>query len=168
MNFIFRFNGSTNEQTAETLSEYSTIHRLPAIRTNDSISHSLNTRKPSTLRTRNISSSFRRRSASITPENRIPSNESRRNNFLTSEQLKHFLQKEEHIQALSIEDCSRLIHRFEPTVEGRQSDEIGVDGLRLLLLHDEFCIMNSDKVHRVYHDMTRPLTDYFIATSHNT
>jgi hypothetical protein len=28
--------------------------------------------------------------------------------------------------------------------------------------------MNTDKSQRIYQDMTRPITDYFIATSHNT
>ncbi len=115
-----------------------------------------------------LTSSFRRRSASITPEQSSSSNSVEKKNYLTIEQLKDFLQKEEHIRALSIEDCSRLIARFEPSIEGRQCEEIGVDGLRLLLLHDEFCIMNTDKSQRVYQDMTRPITDYFIATSHNT
>ena len=89
-------------------------------------------------------------------------------NFLTVEQLQNFLQKEQNMKTISIEDCSRLIARFEPSSEGQKHKEIGVDGLRLLLLHDEFCIMDPDKSHRIYHDMTRPITDYFIATSHNT
>ena len=69
---------------------------------------------------------------------------------------------------VTIEDCSKLIAKFEPSDEGSTCEEIGVDGLRLFLLHDEFCLMNADKAHRVYQDMTRPITDYFIATSHNT
>jgi hypothetical protein len=72
------------------------------------------------------------------------------------------------MEGLSIEDSSKLIAKFEPSSEGQKYEEIGVDGLRLLLLHDEFCIMNPNKSYKVYHDMTRPITDYFIATSHNT
>lgn len=156
---------------AATLSEYSVIHRL----TNHAIDHqtrnarSLSLRKPKSPKKNNLTTSFRRRSASITPEQSTSTNSTvERKNYLTIEQLKDFLQKEEQIRALSIEDCSRLIARFEPSNEGRQCEEMGVDGLRLLLLHDEFCLMNMDKAQRVYHDMTRPITDYFIATSHNT
>ena len=69
---------------------------------------------------------------------------------------------------VTLEDSAKLIARFEPSQEGQQYEEMGVDGFRLLLLHDELCILNPNKSQRVYHDMTRPLTDYFIATSHNT
>ncbi|CAF3395848.1 unnamed protein product [Rotaria sp. Silwood1] len=171
LKIICQFNGSNNEKMAETLSEYTIIHKLPNILFNHAThnnSHSLNLRKAKASKNKNLTSSFRRRSASITPDTSTSSHGARRKNFLTIEQLKHFLQKEEHMKALSIEDCSRLIARFEPSNEGRQCEEIGVDGFRLLLLHDEFCIMNPDKIHRIYHDMTRPITDYFIATSHNT
>ena len=155
---------------AATLSEYSVIHRLSmsTIDQRTRNARSLNIRRPKTPKKNNLTTSFRRRSASITPEQPSTSNTIERKNYLTIEQLKDFLQKEEQIRALSIEDCSRLIARFEPSIEGRQCEEIGVDGLRLLLLHDEFCILNMDKAQRVYHDMSRPITDYFIATSHNT
>ena len=166
-----RFNGSNNEQMAATLSQYTLIQRLtqsnPVERARNG--HSLTFRKkPLPKKTKNLPSSFRRRSASITPENPPSTHAVEKKNYLTIEQLKDFLQNEEQIKALSIEDCSRLIARFEPSVEGRQCEEMGVDGLRLLLLHDEFCLMNAEKANRVYHDMTRPITDYFIATSHNT
>lgn len=155
---------------AATLSEYSVIHRLSTTtidqRTRNA--RSLSIRRPKSPKKNNLTTSFRRRSASITPEQPTSSNTIERKNYLTIEQLKDFLQKEEQIRALSIEDCSRLIARFEPSIEGRQCEEIGVDGLRLFLLHDEFCILNMDKAQRVYHDMSRPITDYFIATSHNT
>ncbi len=131
-------------------------------------SRSLSARNAKSSKNKSLTSSFRRRSASITPEQPPSENSVAKINYLTIEQLKDFLQKEEQIKALSIEDCAKLIVRFEPSIEGRQCESIGVDGLRLLLLHDEFCIMNADKACRVYQDMTRPITDYFIATSHNT
>jgi hypothetical protein len=167
---FFRFNGSTTEQMAATLSEYTVINKLPKTAANQRTrnSHSLNLRKSKSPKNKSLTSSFRRRSASITPEQPTSSNLIEKKNYLTIEQLKDFLQKEEHMKALSIEDCARLIARFEPSIEGRQSEEMTVDGLRLLLLHDEFCIMNTDKSTRIYQDMTRPITDYFIATSHNT
>ena len=167
---LSRFNGSNNEQMAATLSEYTMIHRLtqtsPIGQTRNG--PSLSFRKKPLKKNSSLTSSFRRRSASITPENTSTTHAVEKRNYLTIEQLKDFLHNEQQIKALSIEDCSRLIARFEPSVEGRQCEEMGVDGLRLLLLHDEFCLMNAEKSNRVYHDMTRPITDYFIATSHNT
>lgn len=152
---------------AATMSEYSVIPRLSNLKINPRArkTHSLSFRRP---KNKGLSSSLRRRSASITPEQPISINPIEKKNYLTIEQLKEFLQNEEQIVPLSIEDCSRLITRFEPSIEGQHSEEIGVDGLRFLLLHDEFCILDTNKTHRIYHDMTRPLTDYFIATSHNT
>ncbi|CAF1340973.1 unnamed protein product [Adineta steineri] len=157
------------EEMSATLSEYTVIHKLPNLIHRSRHSQSLSFRKRKNPKTKTRSLSFRRRrSPSITPEHPTTSNTIERKNYLTIEQLKDFLQKEECIRALSIEDCSRLIARFEPSVEGRQCEEMGVDGLRILLLHEEFCLMNADKSNRIYHDMTRPFTDYFIATSHNT
>jgi hypothetical protein len=98
----------------------------------------------------------------------IASDLDNKKNYLTTEQLKDFLQKEQKMESLSIEDSAKLIARFEPSSEGQKFEQMGVDGFRLLLLHEEFCIMNPNKSHQIYHDMTRPMTDYFIATSHNT
>ncbi|CAF1076039.1 unnamed protein product [Rotaria sordida] len=170
LKIICQYNGSTLEETTKILSDYNTIREIihinPLERPRDSSSLSFRKSK-----SKNSSFSFRRnRSASIISQHSISSSDNNHNrkNYLTIEQLKDFLQKEQHMETLSIEDCSKLIARFEPSSEGQQYEEMGVDGLRLLLLHDEFCIMNPNKSHRVYHDMTRPLTDYFIATSHNT
>lgn len=171
LKIICQFNGSNNEQMAATIAEYSVVHKLPHLHITERLrnGHSLPFRTRKSTKTNTLTTSFRRRSASITPETPVSTSQTvQRRNYLTIEQLKEFLQHEEHIKALSIEDCSRLIARFEPSNEGRHCEEIGVDGLRLLLLHDEFCLMNAEKANRVYHDMTRPITDYFIATSHNT
>lgn len=89
-------------------------------------------------------------------------------NSLTIEQFKEFLHEEQQMKSISIDECAKLIQRFEPSDEGRQYDQIGIDGLRLFLLHDDFCLLNPSKVQHIYQDMRRPLTDYFIATSHNT
>lgn len=155
---------------AATLSDYTVVHKIARATFQQSPRsdvHTLHLRKPKSAKNKTLSGNFRRRSSIVTPES-ASSHGVERKNFLTIEQLKDFLQKEQNMNALSIEDCARLIARFEPSIEGRQSEEIGVEGFRLLLLHDEFCIINPDKIHRVYHDMTRPITDYFIATSHNT
>jgi hypothetical protein len=172
VNIASRFNGSNNEQIAAILSDYTLIQRIsglsPIVSSHRGRSITFRRQKPEKIKT--LSASFRqRRSASITPETPVSTLMSiEKRNYLTIEQLKDFLQNEQHMLALSIEDCARLIARFEPSIEGRHCEQMGVDGFRLLLLHDEFCLINADKLSRVYHDMTRPLTDYFIATTHNT
>jgi hypothetical protein len=135
---------------AALLTDYNIIHKLPNLGPLE---------RPRTTR----SLTFRRRRKETTT-----SDIDNKKNYLTIQQLQNFLQEEQYMKDLSIEDCSKLIARFEPSSEGQNYEEIGVDGLRLLLLHDEFCIMNPNKSYNVYHDMTRPITDYFIATSHNT
>ncbi|CAF1576103.1 unnamed protein product [Rotaria magnacalcarata] len=167
---VCQFNGSTPQKKKKVLSDYNILNNIarlsPVAHPQDaseiSFAKSVNKRQSSFI-------SCRRGSSSVKTEN--PSrlcDVTDENQYLSIEQLQDFLQKEQHLKTISIEDCSKLIARFEPSLEGRASEELSVDGLRLLLLHDEFCIMNPNKTRRVYHDMTRPITDYFIATSHNT
>lgn len=146
-----RFNGNTPQQSAVVLSEYEVI---------DQLAHKTPIEEPNGSNSIN----FQRGKGTMTAEADLDN----RKNYLTAEQLQEFLRKEQEMHGLSIEDSAKLIARFEPSSEGQQFEELGVDGLRSLLLHDEFCIMNPNKSHRIYHDMTRPITDYFIATSHNT
>jgi hypothetical protein len=152
------------------LSDYSGISKLPYLNATE---RPRETRSISFRKSQNKSFclSLRRKPKSISVISDQPSSSSDatdKKNYLTIEQLKDFLQSEQHMGTLSIEDCSKLIGKFEPSSEGLKYEELGVEGLRLLLLHDEFCIMNTNKTLQIYHDMTRPITDYFIATSHNT
>jgi phosphatidylinositol phospholipase C, delta len=144
---LSRFNGSTTNQRAQLLSEYSVIQTLTRALPLDPYKSSKNPLVPTLPST--------------------STNDDKRN-YLTLEQFERFLRVEQQMATITVDDCSRLIVRFEPSIEGQQDRQLSIDGLRLLLLHDEFCLVNSIKTHRVYHDMTRPLTDYFIATSHNT
>ena len=153
------------------LSEYAVVKKLLQLSPLEEPSNAaaITFRRSESKKNRTLISGFGKRSkASRKSKQHLTPAAIDKRNFLTIEQLKEFLQTEQQMRTISIEDCARLIARFEPSVEGQESEEIGVDGLRLLLLHDEFCLMNTENSHRVYHDMTRPITDYFIATSHNT
>ncbi|UJR17051.1 hypothetical protein I4U23_003948 [Adineta vaga] len=163
LKIICRFNESTPEQTAATLSQYDVISKLAHINPleqpqNTSLVH-FHTPKKRGIFSRRHRRRHRRPSSSNVIDKK---------DYLTVKQLKDFLEKEQHTGIVSDEDASKLIDRFEPSDNGRKYNELSIDGFRLLLLHDEFCIVNLDKIQRVYHDMTRPITDYFIATSHNT
>lgn len=41
------------------------------------------------------------------------------------------------------------------------------NGFTMYMLSKENCIFNAEHA-RVYQDMTRPLADYFVSSSHNT
>ncbi|CAF0746800.1 unnamed protein product [Didymodactylos carnosus] len=88
-------------------------------------------------------------------------------NYLTVEELREFMQDEQQEQ-YSVEQIQELIHKFDPSIEGKKCMEMGVDGLREMLLSDVNELMNPVHKHTVYQDMTRPLTEYWINASHNT
>lgn len=139
------------EENEVILTEYNVIHQLAC-------------KNPIGEPRLNDEIKFRRRNGAVTGTGDLD----HRKNYLTVPQLQEFLREEQEMKDVSIEDCEKFIARFEPSSEGQTDQEIGVDGLRFLLLDDDFCLMNPYKSGKVYHDMTRPITDYFIATSHNT
>ena len=81
-------------------------------------------------------------------------------------------------------EVEELIKKFDQSIEAKECVEMGVDGkssertlrftvametgLREMLLSDEHLLMKPEHRNTVYQDMTRPLTDYWINTSHNT
>ncbi len=87
---------------------------------------------------------------------------------------------------MSLVEVAELINKFDPSTEGKECIEMGVDGkffiasrvlfliiksllgLREMLLSDENQLMKPEHRNTVYQDMTKPLTDYWINTSHNT
>jgi len=69
---------------------------------------------------------------------------------------------------LTIAEVAELIHKFDPSIEGKECVEMGVDGLRQMLLSEDNQLMKPEHRNKVYQDMTKPLTDYWINTSHNT
>ncbi|CAF0885241.1 unnamed protein product [Adineta ricciae] len=168
---LCQYNGSTPKQLADFLAKYEVLstlsHANPLGQPPDALANSC---WKSSSKSQPSNAQPRSKARKKTDTRRSPSltKTVHDNNYLTVEQFQEFLQKEQHMRDVTIEDCSKLIAKFEPSDEGPTCEEIGVDGLRLFLLHDEFCLMNADKAHRVYQDMTRPITDYFIATSHNT
>jgi len=66
------------------------------------------------------------------------------------------------------QQAQKLINEFELNVELRENGCLGLDGFRNMLLSNDFDAMDLAKSRTVYQDMTRPLCDYYINTSHNT
>ncbi|KAK4471507.1 hypothetical protein MN116_004929 [Schistosoma mekongi] len=86
---------------------------------------------------------------------------------LSAEDLKNFFESEQGRTGLTRDQCKAIINRYEPSVENRQYNLMGIDGFTLLLLSEECDIFNP--VHlQVCQDMSQPITHYYIASSHKT
>ncbi|XP_055899333.1 1-phosphatidylinositol 4,5-bisphosphate phosphodiesterase delta-4-like isoform X4 [Biomphalaria glabrata] len=78
-----------------------------------------------------------------------------------------FLRDGQKIVDANEDQCRNIIDQFEPEGRCKKSDLLSVDGFRQFLISEREQLFNPS--HRVvYQDMTRPMTHYFIASSHNT
>ncbi|UJR36403.1 hypothetical protein I4U23_029126 [Adineta vaga] len=66
------------------------------------------------------------------------------------------------------EQVQKLIDEFELNSDLREQGLMSLDGFRNMLLSNDFAITNPIFTRQIYQDMTRPLCDYYINTSHNT
>ncbi|CAF4511274.1 unnamed protein product [Rotaria sp. Silwood1] len=66
------------------------------------------------------------------------------------------------------EQVKKLIDEFELDIEFREKGQLGLDGFRNMLLSSDFDIVKPLCSRQIYQNMTRPLCDYYINTSHNT
>ncbi len=87
--------------------------------------------------------------------------------FLTAEQLARFLRVEQST-VVTPAAAAALINDYEPTTELRQHGLLGIEGFSRLMLGPLGDIEVPELHSKVYHDMTQPLSHYFIASSHNT
>ncbi|XP_062504200.1 inactive phospholipase C-like protein 2 isoform X2 [Corticium candelabrum] len=87
--------------------------------------------------------------------------------ILTPQELKYFLELEQGMRTVSLQQCKEWIQMYEPTPEGREKFLLSIDGFTQMLLGRESALLNL--AHRsLYQDMTLPLSHYYIASSHNT
>ncbi|XP_054162349.1 inactive phospholipase C-like protein 1 [Oppia nitens] len=87
--------------------------------------------------------------------------------YMSVEDLQLFLEGEQGVCGLTIDECLDLIEKYEPSEEARHNKQLLIDGFTQFLLSEECDIMS---VHHkeICHDMSQPLSHYFISTSHNT
>lgn len=87
--------------------------------------------------------------------------------YLTVEDIQFFLEGEQEFENVTVDDCLKLIQRYEPSEEAKKNRQMLLDGFTLFLLSDECSLM--DLAHKqVFQDMELPLCHYFISSSHNT
>ncbi|XP_051531176.1 1-phosphatidylinositol 4,5-bisphosphate phosphodiesterase eta-2-like isoform X2 [Myxocyprinus asiaticus] len=65
------------------------------------------------------------------------------------------------------EHCKMIINQFEPCPENQTNMVLGIDGFTNYMRSPAGDIFNPEH-HQVNQDMTQPLTNYYIASSHNT
>ena len=64
-------------------------------------------------------------------------------------------------------ECIRLIQKYEPSRNIMKVNCLSIDGFLLMLISEDGSIFNKE-YSKVYQDMNRPLSHYYIASSHNT
>ncbi|XP_052009464.1 1-phosphatidylinositol 4,5-bisphosphate phosphodiesterase beta-2-like [Xyrauchen texanus] len=95
--------------------------------------------------------------------------------FMTKETMAKFLNEkqrdarlnEELFPLVRPEQMKNLIEKYEPSSSNASRGQISPDGLLFYLMGPETSVVNLDKLAQS-HDMTQPLTHYFVKSSHNT
>ncbi|XP_043824149.1 1-phosphatidylinositol 4,5-bisphosphate phosphodiesterase zeta-1 [Dromiciops gliroides] len=63
--------------------------------------------------------------------------------------------------------ASEIIQKYEPIEEAKKTHQMTIEGF-IRYMNSDDCLLFKKGCAHVYHDMTHPLSDYFISTSHNT
>uniref|UniRef100_A0A4W4E3A7 Phosphoinositide phospholipase C n=1 Tax=Electrophorus electricus TaxID=8005 RepID=A0A4W4E3A7_ELEEL len=87
--------------------------------------------------------------------------------YLDSEDLTRFLENEQKMTKVTKEHCLEIVAKFEPCPENQTLGVLGIDGFTNYMRSPAGDIFNPEH-HEVNQDMTQPLCNYFIASSHNT
>nr|CAB3262763.1 uncharacterized protein LOC100182882 [Phallusia mammillata] len=88
---------------------------------------------------------------------------------ITTSQLLEFLESDQSFAAVTKEDCSRFIQDYEPDDDNKRNEVMGMEGLTNFL-HSEHCDVTNEEQLRLAgeEEMHRPLSHFFINSSHNT
>ncbi|XP_075997478.1 1-phosphatidylinositol 4,5-bisphosphate phosphodiesterase eta-2 [Genypterus blacodes] len=87
--------------------------------------------------------------------------------FMDLHDLSRFLENEQKMRSLSREHLVDIVAKFEPCPENLQRLVMGIDGFTNYMRSPAGDIFNPDH-NQVNQDMTQPLCNYYISTSHNT
>ncbi|XP_013875782.1 1-phosphatidylinositol 4,5-bisphosphate phosphodiesterase eta-2a isoform X2 [Austrofundulus limnaeus] len=86
---------------------------------------------------------------------------------LDTDDLTRFLEHEQKMTKVSKDHCLEIINKFEPCSENQKQEVLGIDGFTNYMRSPAGDIFNPE-FYSVNQDMTQPLCNYFIASSHNT
>ncbi|XP_061697409.1 1-phosphatidylinositol 4,5-bisphosphate phosphodiesterase eta-2a [Syngnathoides biaculeatus] len=86
---------------------------------------------------------------------------------LDADDLTRFLEIEQKMTKVSKDHCLEIINKFEPCSENQKQGVLGIDGFTNYMRSPAGDIFNPDH-YNVNQDMSQPLCNYFIASSHNT
>ncbi|XP_053308549.1 1-phosphatidylinositol 4,5-bisphosphate phosphodiesterase eta-2 [Spea bombifrons] len=86
---------------------------------------------------------------------------------LDPDDLKRFLEVEQKMMNVTKEYCLDIVVKFEPCPENKKLGVLGIDGFTNYMRSPAGDIFNPEH-HQVNQDMTWPLSNYYIASSHNT
>ncbi|XP_072522625.1 1-phosphatidylinositol 4,5-bisphosphate phosphodiesterase eta-2 [Salminus brasiliensis] len=92
---------------------------------------------------------------------------SHRKEHMDLNDLLRFLESEQKMVNVSREYCQKIINQFEPCPENKAHMVLGIDGFTNYMRSPAGDIFNSEH-YQVNQDMMQPLTNYYIASSHNT
>ncbi|KAF5912542.1 hypothetical protein HPG69_004213 [Diceros bicornis minor] len=87
--------------------------------------------------------------------------------FLFEKNLAEFLTQEQFSLDMTKSIASEIIQKYEPIEEVKQAHQMSFEGFTRYMDSSE-CLLFNNKCESVYQDMSHPLNDYFISSSHNT
>ncbi|XP_058489368.1 1-phosphatidylinositol 4,5-bisphosphate phosphodiesterase eta-1 isoform X3 [Solea solea] len=90
-----------------------------------------------------------------------------RKDHLTAEELAHFLRNVQKMIDVTPEFVAEIIDKFEVSDENKQRGVLGIEGFTSFM-RSPTCDVFNPLHHEVNQDMEQPLSNYFIASSHNT
>ncbi|KAM4610732.1 1-phosphatidylinositol 4,5-bisphosphate phosphodiesterase eta-2a [Polymixia lowei] len=86
---------------------------------------------------------------------------------LDTSDLARFLETEQKMTKVTKDHCLEIINKFEPCPENQKQGVLGIDGVTNYMRSPAGDIFNPEH-YEVIQDMSQPLCNYFIASSHNT
>ncbi|XP_010614172.1 1-phosphatidylinositol 4,5-bisphosphate phosphodiesterase zeta-1 isoform X2 [Fukomys damarensis] len=87
--------------------------------------------------------------------------------ILFESNLIQFLTQEQYETETTKNIASEIIQKYEPIDEVKKAHQLSLEGFTRYIYSSE-CLLFKQECTRVYQDMTYPLNDYFISSSHNT
>nr|XP_012788858.1 unnamed protein product [Sorex araneus] len=87
--------------------------------------------------------------------------------FIHNHNMINFLTKEQYILDVNDSVVYEIFEKYEPIEEVKKEKKMSLEGFIRYMASSECLIFNTN-CHKVYQDMSHPISDYFISSSHNT